>query len=78
MRLSKTLEETIRKMLLDNIYEEDHDYINSKIINSWDEVDYYLIVFEEMRPNCVSYYLDKDEVENAIRKNKIKKLIDEC
>jgi len=78
VRLSKTLEEIIRKILLDNIYEKEHEYIKSKITNSWFDDENYVIVFEEMSPNCISYYIDKDEVENAIRKNKIKKLIDEC
>jgi len=74
-KLDKDIEEFIRSIFLEKLDESEHIFINSKIIKSWKQDDNYVLVFENMRPNCISYLLEKKHFEIEIRKRKINKLI---
>ena len=74
-RLDNNIEELLRSILLKNISDNDYVHVKSKITNSWLDDDDYVIIFESMRPNSISYYIDKEDVEQEIRKIKIKKIL---
>ena len=70
----KNINEILRTVLLKNISEKEHIYINSKIIDAWEQDNDFVIVFENMRPNCISYMINKEQVDKYIRIEKLKKL----
>ena len=67
--------EILRTILLQTIDEKEHIYLNSKIIDSWESEDDYSIIFENMRPNCFLYMIDKEQVKKHIRLEKLKNII---
>ena len=67
--------EILRNVLLMQVDEKEHIYIKSKIIDTWEQDNEYSIVFEIMRPNCISYMVDKEQVKKYIRLEKLKNII---
>jgi len=74
-RLNKQIEDLIVSIFLRNMDEKEYPYIKSDVINSWDQGDDYIIIFENMKPNCISYMINKKEFIKDIRLRKIDKLI---
>ena len=74
-RLDKQIEDLIVNIFIKNMKEDEYPYIKSNVINSWKQDNDYIIIFENMRPNCMSYMIDIEEVKKEIRLRKIKNLI---
>ena len=68
-------DEILRTILLQLTDEKEHIYLNSKILNTWKQDNDYTIVFENMRPNCISYIIDKEQVKKQIRIEKLNNII---
>jgi len=69
-------EEFLREILIKNLDEKEYVYIKSKIINSWEQDNDYVLIFESMSPMCISYMIDKEEVKKEIRIRKLKKILE--
>ena len=69
-------EEFLREILIKNLDEKEYVYIKSKIINSWEQDNDYVLIFENMSPMCISYMIDKEEVKKEIRIRKLKKILE--
>lgn len=74
--LSTKKQEILRNILLKELDKKEYIYIETDIIDSWEHYDEYALVFKNMRPNCISYLIEKESYEQEIRLLKLERILE--